>query len=212
MLVGGHRGRAGLPVAHRLLDVAKPVLAEIQVFADEEGRAAERARLERGLRVVEQALLDGRGLRDLEQPLDRQPGLVQRVREDFRPGHVQPARPQIVIDAVHIGLEHAELLRRDRTAHQVQRVDRKMRIEREIGDAVPRDEASHLQRLIFGLVPDAREGAGGRLVPGELEQASEQDRHIGDHTPGTRLDTGDQAVAQERVRTAEIEIEGHVHR
>ena len=69
------------------------------------------------------------------------------------------------------------------------------------------EEALGLERLKFALVLDAGERLGRRLVVGGLEDAAEQDRHIFELGAGALFDRRNRLVAEESVRTAEIEHE-----
>src|SRR6266581_7634963 len=142
------------------LDVAQPILAEEDLLADEEGRAAERAARDRGLRVLQQALLDLGLLHAREQTRGVEPGLVQGRADHLGIVHLLRLGPHVAEHLVDVALERALELRRDRAAHDQQRVDRKERIEREALDGVAPDEAPPLQLLVLRLVLDALQALG----------------------------------------------------
>ena len=185
----------------------KLLLAEEHFLADEEGRRAERAALDGVLRVLDQLGLHVGVLRARQQFCGIEAGRGQRLGRHFRVVHFLRLDPHVMERGLDIFLEHAFELRRDRRAHQVQRVDGKERIP-DIGlDLKALQEALGLQRVEFALVLDAGERFGRRLVVGGLEDAAEQDRHIFEFHAGALFDRRDRLVAEERIGAAEIEQE-----
>ena len=73
------------------------------------------------------------------------------------------------------------------------------------------DEALHLQMLVGTLVWNASKCFGRRAVVGQLEQATQQDRHVVELCAGAGFDGRDQLVAQVGIGAAEIEQELNFH-
>src|SRR5581483_10613368 len=88
-----------------------------------------------------------------------------------------------------------------------ERVDGKEWIALKPGDPMPADEALHFKPLVLGFVSDSLEALGRRTIVGQLEDATEQDRHVVELYAGARLDFPNAQMAQVRVETSEVEME-----
>src|SRR5437868_9831950 len=73
-----------------------------------------------------------------------------------------------------------------------------------------RSEALPLERFILRLVLDALQAFRGRAIVGQLEDAAQQHRHVGEFRADALLDPGNDPVRQVGIRAAEIEMEFHV--
>src|SRR3954471_20345053 len=205
-LFGFPPSKKSLPRDH-LLDLAQLFLAEEHLAADEEGRRAERPACDGLLGVLDQSALHlgfpGAG----EQLLRVEAGGRQRLGRDFRIVHLLRLAPHVVEGGLDVCFEYAFELRRDRRAHQVQRVDREEGIPGIGLHLEALDEALGLDRLEFPLVLDAGKRLGRRLVVGRLEDTPEQDRHVLELDADALLDGGNREMTEIGVRTAEIEQE-----
>src|SRR5512140_3172771 len=120
MLSVVHSRFASAAAKNCFFDVAQPVLAEVDVVADKEGRRAERATRDRALGVGAQLVLDLVGLRRREKAARVEPGLDQRPAQHLGIVELLWLPPHLAIDLVDIALVYPETLRRDGAAHDRQ--------------------------------------------------------------------------------------------
>src|ERR1700676_3925142 len=92
---------------NHLLDLAQLLLAEKHFLADKEGRRAERAALDRILRVLAPPCLDGELLRAGQQSCPAKPGCDQSFRRPLRIVHLLRLDPHVMKRAIDVSLEHA---------------------------------------------------------------------------------------------------------
>ena len=89
----------------------------------------------------------------------------------------------------------AAILRGDEAAHQLQRIDGKMRVEATIDKPVLGDEAADFQHLVVNLALDVGESDHRRAIVGRLEDAAEQARR---DRPASRPCARGSAAARDR--------------
>ena len=112
----------------------------------------------------------------------------------------------MVEDLIDVAVEES-IARGDQcAAHDLHGVDGEMRIAPEAGETVLVDEQLGLAAGVLALVLDALELDHGWLVVGQLEDAAEQHRNIGDLHAGPCRKGGQDLVAEIGVGAAEIEV------
>src|SRR5258705_1244282 len=190
-----------------LLDLAQLLLAEKHFLADEKGRRAERAALDRGLGVLDQLRLDVGFLRARKQFCRIEAGARKSLERHLGVVHLFRLNPHVMERGLDVFLEYALDLPCDGRAHQIEGIDRKERIRRVWFYPEAPDKALGLHHLKLGLVPDAGKRFGGGFVVGGLEDAAEQNRDIFELHAGPFFDRGDRLMAEKRVGAAEIEQE-----
>ena len=92
------------------------------------------------------------------------PASSRALGDHGRVGHVQLPLPHAGEDFVDIALEVILRLREYRAAHDVQGVDRELRVHPEFANAVLADETRGLDGVVFRLVAYSRERLHGRAV------------------------------------------------
>src|SRR6516225_2734653 len=127
------------------LDVAQAVLAEKDLFADEEGRRAEGTARHRIAGVLDQLFLDVILLRARNKTIDLDARRNERLAKDLRIVHLLRLDPHVMVGRTEIALEHPLELRSDGAPHQRQCVYGKERVELELSDVVPPQEALRFQ-------------------------------------------------------------------
>ena len=198
-------GRSGL-FDNRFLDIAQLVLAEEHFLADKERRRAERSPCNCVIGILNQLFLDIILLRTDDQAVDIDTGRDQGAPENLEVVHFLRTFPHMVVGSAEIGLENILELRRNRAAHQHQRVDREKRIRPERRDVVALKKALRFERLVFRLILDPAQRLERRHVVGRLVDTAKQYRDIIELDPGTFLDRRKNKFREVGIRTAEIEL------
>ena len=202
-------GRLQRP-GQRLLHVAQPVLAEVELVAHDEGGASKGAGGYRGLGVGDQRLLDLGVFRTGHERDRVQARRRQRLSDHRRIVHLQPLFPHRGEHRLDVGREHPLALGGHRAAHDLQRIDREVRVHPVGGQAMAGHEPLGLARLVGQLVLHTGEGLGGRSVVGQLEDAAQEDRDVVEARAGALFDRRDHPMREIGVGAAEIEIEDHL--
>jgi hypothetical protein len=82
-----------------------------------------------------------------------------------------------------------------------------MRVEAVSAQVVLFHKAFDLQPVVGALVRDAGEGFGRRSVVRQLEQPTQQHRHVAEALAAARLDRGDDPVAEISIGATEVKLE-----
>ena len=160
------------------------------------------------LRVGGERVLDALVLRPRDQAVRVEPGFDQRRAPDLRIVHLLRLLPHVVEDGLDVAASStpsASAATAPRISWSVFTGKCGLKVK---ASSLWRATKRRVSSISYGeLVLDVAERHHRRLVAGQLEEPAEQHGHVDEARARPRLDVGDHAVAQVRVRAAEVEQE-----
>ena len=122
--------------------------------------------------------------------------LPKRLADHFRLVHLFRLAPHMPVYRVDVAVEEPGPLRHDRAAHDLQRIDRKVRVPSIVRDLVFHHKALGLELLVGAFVLDPLERHRRRDIIGEFEHSAQEHRNIFEGNTGSLLDRRNHQMAE----------------